>query len=119
MSRRPRLLAEKGFDLMAVDQVAAYLDGLMVIGDQIGGWIGRTQLDGSLNPALPPVLVPYTLYARACDPVREFLKTGGNYRCANAGFVLHCVTFRALPSFGQWGPFPFWRGLTRLLRLKP
>jgi TetR/AcrR family transcriptional regulator of autoinduction and epiphytic fitness len=57
----------------------AYLDGLMQISDQIGGWIEAAQADGSLNPKLPPLLVLYTLYARACDPVPGFLKAGGQH----------------------------------------
>lgn len=57
----------------------ACLDGLMVISGQIGGWIEQAQQDGSLNPAWPPLLVLYTLYARACDPVLEFLKAGGQH----------------------------------------
>ena len=55
----------------------AYLDGLMRISDQIGGWIERAQKDGSLSGSIPPLLVLYTLYARACDPVVEFLRAGG------------------------------------------
>jgi len=54
-----------------------YLDGLMAISDQLGGWIEAAQKEGTLNPHLPPIAVLYTLYARACDPVLEFLKTGG------------------------------------------
>ena len=57
----------------------AYLDGLMQISDQIGGWIEAAQADGSLNPKLPPLVVLYTLYARACDPVPGFLKAGGQH----------------------------------------
>jgi len=57
----------------------AYLDGLMRISDQIGGWIERAQADGSLSNTIPPLLVLYTLYARACDPVVEFLRAGGLY----------------------------------------
>ena len=57
----------------------AYLDGLMQISDQIGGWIEAAQTDGSLNAKLPPLLVLYTLYARACDPVPGFLKAGGQH----------------------------------------
>lgn len=57
----------------------AYLDGLMQASDQIGAWIEQAQLDGSLNPALPPHLVLYTLYARACDPVLEFMRIGGQH----------------------------------------
>ena len=54
-----------------------YMDGLMSISDQVGAWIEAAQADGSLNPALPAIAVLYTLYARACDPVLEFLQLGG------------------------------------------
>ena len=57
----------------------AYLDGLMQISDQIGGWIEAAQADGTLSAKLPPLVVLYTLYARACDPVPGFLKAGGQY----------------------------------------
>jgi AcrR family transcriptional regulator len=51
----------------------AYMDGLMDVSDRLGAWITAAQADGSLNPALPPIAVLYTLYARACDPVLGFL----------------------------------------------
>ena len=57
----------------------AYLDGLIHISDQIGGWIEAAQADGSLSPKLPPLVVLYTLYAKACDPVPGFLKAGGQH----------------------------------------
>jgi len=57
----------------------AYLDGLLQVSDHIGGWIEAAQANGSLNPALPPILLLYTLYSRACDPVLEFMKTSGLY----------------------------------------
>ena len=57
----------------------AYLDGLMVVSDAIGGWIEAAQKGGTLNAALPPHLVLYTLYARACDPVLEFMRAGGQH----------------------------------------
>jgi TetR/AcrR family transcriptional regulator, regulator of autoinduction and epiphytic fitness len=56
-----------------------YLDGLMQVSDHIGQWIEQAQKDGSISPALPPELVLFTLYARACDPVPEFLKAGEKY----------------------------------------
>ena len=46
----------------------------MDVSDRLGAWITAAQADGSVNPALPPIAVLYTLYARACDPVVEFLK---------------------------------------------
>ncbi len=57
----------------------AYVDGLMQVSDQLGSWIEKAQQDGSLNPTLPALLVLYTLYARACDPVLEFLKASGQH----------------------------------------
>jgi len=57
----------------------AYVDGLMDVSDRLGAWIVAAQADGSINPKLPPVSVLYTLYARACDPVLEFLKMGDQY----------------------------------------
>lgn len=56
-----------------------YLDGLVAVSDQIGGWITEAQAQGLVNPTLPPLVVLYTLYARACDPVVCFLKEGGQY----------------------------------------
>jgi TetR/AcrR family transcriptional regulator of autoinduction and epiphytic fitness len=53
-----------------------YMDGLMDVSDVLGGWIEQAQAQGQINPALPAVAVLYTLFARACDPVIEFLKMG-------------------------------------------
>jgi len=55
----------------------AYLDGLLQVSDHMGGWIEAAQANGSLNPALPPILVLYTVYSRACDPVLEFMQSSG------------------------------------------
>ncbi len=57
----------------------AYLDRLMQVSDLLGVWITAGQKNGSLNAALPPELVLYTIFARACDPVLGLLKAGGNY----------------------------------------
>ncbi len=56
-----------------------YVDGLMDVSERLGAWIQAAQADGSVNPALPPIAVLYTLYARACDPVLGFLKGSGLY----------------------------------------
>ena len=53
-----------------------YMDGLMDVSDALGAWIEEAQAKGQINKALPPVAVLYTLFARACDPVLEFLKMG-------------------------------------------
>ncbi len=56
-----------------------YMDRLMTLSDRLGEWIVQAQAEGTINPALPPEAVLYTLYARACDPVLGFLKAGGNH----------------------------------------
>ena len=53
-----------------------YMDGLMEVSDALGGWIEEAQAKGQINKSLPAVAVLYTLFARACDPVLEFLKMG-------------------------------------------
>ena len=57
-----------------------YLELLMQVSDRLGEWIVQAQADGDLDRSLPPELVLYTLFARACDPVLGLLKAGGNYR---------------------------------------
>ena len=56
-----------------------YMDGLMEITDVLGAWIESAQNDGFLNAELPPIAVLYTLFARACDPVLEFLQMSELY----------------------------------------
>jgi AcrR family transcriptional regulator len=56
-----------------------YLDLLMAVSDRLGAWIVQAQDDGDIDPALPPEVVLYTIFARACDPVPGFLKAGGQH----------------------------------------
>lgn len=67
-SLRAELLAHK-----------AYLELLMQVSDRLGAWIIQAQSDGDIDPTLPPELVLYTIYARACDPVPAYLKAGGAF----------------------------------------
>ena len=56
-----------------------YLDLLLKVSEQLGTWIVQAQKDGDLDSALPPEVVLYTVFARACDPVPGFLKASGQY----------------------------------------
>jgi len=56
-----------------------YLDAIMRVSDVLGGWILQAQAEGDIDQRLPPEVVLYTIYARACDPVPAFLKAGGQY----------------------------------------
>lgn len=57
----------------------AYVDALVNISDTLGEWIEAAQQAGQLSSKLPAIAVLYTLYARACDPVLEFLKASELY----------------------------------------
>lgn len=57
----------------------AYLDRLIELSDRLGEWISAAQASGRLARTLPPEVVLYTLYARACDPVPGLLRAGGAY----------------------------------------
>ncbi len=67
-SLRSTLMAEK-----------AYMDGLIHVSDTLGSWIEEAQKLGQITTKLPAIVVLYTLFARACDPVLEFLKMGGQH----------------------------------------
>lgn len=74
----------------------AYMDGLIEISDQLGAWIEAAQAAGALNPGLPAIAVLYTLYARACDPVLEFLKAGGQHTDAQIADLVMRTCFDGL-----------------------
>ncbi|MGE5713397.1 MAG: TetR family transcriptional regulator, partial [Betaproteobacteria bacterium] len=57
-----------------------YIDRLIEASDRLGAWIEQARERGELAQALPPEVVLYTLYARACDPVSDYLKVSGSFR---------------------------------------
>ncbi|MGQ3052549.1 MAG: TetR/AcrR family transcriptional regulator [Roseateles sp.] len=61
----------------ALTQDKAYMDRLMQLSDELGGWIVEAQREGHVDAALPPELVLYTLFARACDPVLTAIRASG------------------------------------------
>lgn len=65
-----------------------YMNGLLEVSDRLGAWIEAAQAQGKINPRIPAIAVLYTLYARACDPVLEFLKMGGQH---DSGQILDLV----------------------------
>jgi hypothetical protein len=73
-----------------------YMDRLVEVSDLLGEWITAAQQDGSLDASLPPELVLYTLFARACDPVLGLLKAGGQYGDERITELLLSTCFRGL-----------------------
>lgn len=57
----------------------SYMDLLVTMSDSLGVWIEEAQAKGQIDSNTPALVVLYTLYAKACDPVLGFLKTSGMY----------------------------------------
>jgi len=75
----PSLPAQNSALRAALMANKVYLDRLMQLSDLLGAWIVAGQQSGRLDASLPPEVVLYTLFAKACDPVLSLLKAGGNY----------------------------------------
>lgn len=75
----PSLPAQNSSLRAALMANKTYLDRLMQVSDLLGEWITAAQKSGDLNRKLPPEVILYTLFARACDPVLGLLKAGGQY----------------------------------------
>ncbi|MPS87731.1 MAG: TetR/AcrR family transcriptional regulator [Comamonas sp.] len=74
----------------------AYMDRLIALSNRLSIWITEAQTGGQLQPALPPELVLYTLFARACDPVVALLKESGQYTQAQIIDWVTSTTFDGL-----------------------
>ena len=53
---------------------------------------------GVIAPTLPPLVVLYTLYARACDPVLGFLKGSGQHSAEEIIEMVLSTCFDGLKS---------------------
>lgn len=78
-NQMPTLPSENSVLRNQLMKSAEYMDGLMYVSDLLGSWIESAQESGTLNKGIPPIVILYTLYARACDPVLDFLKQSKLY----------------------------------------
>lgn len=74
-----------------------YMTQLLTVSERLGGWITEAQSAGQLGRAVPPEVVLYTLFARACDPVLGVLKAGGHEPTQIIEWVL-VTTFEGLSA---------------------
>lgn len=56
-----------------------YLEALNTVSDHLGAWIIEAQGAGEIDRSVPPDVVLYTIFARACDPVPGVMKASGRY----------------------------------------
>jgi TetR/AcrR family transcriptional regulator, regulator of autoinduction and epiphytic fitness len=76
----PSLPAQNSSLRVALMANKTYMNRLIDVSDKLGAWITAAQKAGQLNRKLPPELMLYTLFARACDPVLSMLKSSGKYK---------------------------------------
>ena len=75
----PSLPAQNSALRTALTSNKVYFDRLMLVSERLGEWIGAGQRSGRLDPGLPPEVILYTIFARACDPVLNVLKASANF----------------------------------------
>lgn len=94
----PSLPAQNSSLRAALMSNRVYLDRLVELSERLGTWISAGQADGSLDTSLPPEVILYTLFARACDPVLATLKLSGQYPDEQLMDWLLATTFCGLRS---------------------
>ena len=92
----PSLPAQNSALRSALAAHGVYLDRLVAVSDKLGAWITAAQQAGQISADLPPELVLYTLFARACDPVLGVLKATGRYDDAQIIDLLLTTCFKGL-----------------------
>jgi AcrR family transcriptional regulator len=73
----PSLPAQNSTLRGALIEHKPYVDRLMQLSEELGAWITQAQQEGQISKALPPELVLYSLFARACDPVLGVMRAAG------------------------------------------
>ncbi|MFY9136948.1 TetR/AcrR family transcriptional regulator [Zwartia sp.] len=75
---------------------ALYMARLSALTEKLGEWITEAQLSGNLTPSLPGEVILYTIFARSCDPVADFLKLGGAFSDEDIVELLIHTTFQGM-----------------------
>ncbi len=91
--RMPALPAQNSSLRAALMVNSAYMDRLNSLSELLGEWIVEAQKSGQLDVSLPPELVLYTVFARACDPVLPVMRATGAHTDAQIvdWLVLTCL----------------------------
>jgi TetR/AcrR family transcriptional regulator of autoinduction and epiphytic fitness len=99
----PSLPAQNSSLSASLQSNDAYMDRLIALSNRLSTWIAEAQTCGQLNPAFPPDLILYTLFARACDPVVALLKSSGQY---TDGQILEWITESTFGGLQAPGAIP-------------
>jgi AcrR family transcriptional regulator len=80
-----------------------YMDRLIALSNKLSTWIAEAQAQGQIGQQFPAELVLYTLFARACDPVVDMLKSSGQYTDAQILDWVLASTFDGLAAASKPG----------------
>jgi TetR/AcrR family transcriptional regulator of autoinduction and epiphytic fitness len=80
----------------ALQNHAPYMDCLGRVVEQLGAWIQQAQSSGELSADLPGEVMLYTIFARSCDPVADFLKQGGAFTDQEITEMIVRTTFQGM-----------------------
>lgn len=80
----------------ALQNYAPYMDCLGRLIEQLGTWIQSAQVNGELSSDLPGEVMLYTIFARSCDPVADFLKQGGAFSDQEITELIVRTTFQGM-----------------------
>jgi hypothetical protein len=75
----PSLPAQNSVLSEALKANEGYMSLLFELSMKLGVWVSEAQEDGDIAAMYPTEFVLYNLYARACDPVLEAMKSEGKY----------------------------------------
>lgn len=73
-----------------------YVNRLVEVSEALGAWIESAQKRGELARELPAEVILYTLFARTCDPVLEYLQLTGSYDDAQIVQLMLATAFDGL-----------------------
>jgi AcrR family transcriptional regulator len=96
--RMPKLPSTRGPLREALVKDKRYMARLVDVSEVLGTWIEQGQARGEITGDLPAEVVLYTLFARTCDPVVDFLKGSGNYGDAQIIELMLAAAFGGLAA---------------------
>jgi AcrR family transcriptional regulator len=111
----PALPAQNSSLRSALASNRTYVDRLVRVSEKLGEWITEAQASGQLQSLLPPEVILYTLFARACDPVIGVLKATGQYDDER---ILDCLIAATFDGIGA-GPRRCLTGSPERLQVAP
>jgi AcrR family transcriptional regulator len=92
----PMLPSTRSSIRQALTAYEPYMERLIKVSETLGQWISEAREERILSTRLPAEAILYTIFARCCDPVGDFLKESGAYSDAEIVEILIEICFEGL-----------------------